>query len=87
MQGNLSLDTTAAILADARRKKATTILNPAPFWPGIEKQMSDCDLVIANRVEADALGASIHAARAAIITLGADGCELLTGGQRRSFPA
>jgi ribokinase len=87
MQGNLSLDTTAAILAAARRKKATTILNPAPFWPGIEKQMSDCDLVIANRVEAEALGASIHAAHVAIITLGADGCELLTGGQRRSFAA
>jgi ribokinase len=87
LQGNLSLDTTAALLADARRKKATTILNPAPFWPGIEKRMADCDLVIANRVEAAALGQSIHAARAAVVTLGADGCELIERGQRRTIPA
>jgi ribokinase len=87
MQGNLSLDTTAAILANARWKVATTILNPAPFWPGVEKQMSNCDLVIANRVEAGALGESIHAARAAIITLGADGCELIERGRRQSLPA
>jgi ribokinase len=87
LQGNLSLDTTAAILTNARRKKATTILNPAPFWPGIEKQTCNCDLVIVNRVEAEALGESIHAAPAAIITLGADGCEMITGGRRQSFSA
>jgi ribokinase len=87
MQGNLSLDTTAALLAEARRKQATTILNPAPFWPGIEKQIADCDLVIANGVEADALGQSIQAAGAAIVTRGAKGCELLDRGPRQAFPA
>ncbi|MBV8413051.1 MAG: ribokinase [Alphaproteobacteria bacterium] len=87
MQGNLSLDTTAAILGEARRRNATTILNPAPFWSGIEKRMADCDLVIANQVESEALGPSIHAARAAIVTLGADGCVLIERGQRRLFPA
>ena len=56
LQGNLSLDVTAAILAAARRCGATTIFNPAPFWPGAEKLLSHCSLVIANRLEAEALG-------------------------------
>jgi ribokinase len=87
LQGNLSLDTTAFILAAARRQKAATILNPAPFWPGAEKLLGQCSLVIANRGEAESLAGSIHAAGAAIITLGADGCMLVEHQQRRSFPA
>ena len=54
MQGNLSLDTTASSSAP-RGGKATTSLQPAPFWPGAEKLVGQCSLVIANRVEADAL--------------------------------
>jgi ribokinase len=87
LQGNLSLDTTAFILAAARQQKATTILNPAPFWPGAEKLLGQCSLVIANRIEAEALAGAIHGAGAAIITLGADGCLLVDRQQRRSFPA
>lgn len=86
LQGNLSLDTTAFILAAAQRQKAMTILNPAPFWPGVEKLAGRCSLVIANRVEAGSLGERIHAAEAAIVTLGADGCVLIERGHRRSFP-
>src|SRR4029077_1375730 len=37
--------------------------------------------------EAEQLAGSIHAAGAAIITLGADGCVLVERGQRRSFSA
>jgi ribokinase len=87
LQGNLSLDTTAFLLAAARRQKAMTILNPAPFWPGAEKLLGQCSLVIANRLEAESLADSIHAAGSAIITLGAEGCTLLERQQRRSFPA
>jgi ribokinase len=87
LQGNLSLDTTAFLLASARRQKATTILNPAPFWPGVEKLLGQCSLVIANRIEAEALAEAIHDADAAILTRGAAGCLLVEGGQRRSFPA
>jgi ribokinase len=86
LQGNLSLDTTAFILATARRQKAMTILNPAPFSPGVEKLLGQCRLVIANRIEAEQLAGSIHDAGAAIITLGGDGCVLVERGQRRSFP-
>jgi ribokinase len=87
LQGNLSLDTTAFILAAARRQKAMTIFNPAPFWPGAQKILGQCSLVIANRVEAESLAGSIHAAGTAIVTLGADGCLLIERKQRRSFPA
>src|SRR5258708_5084837 len=87
LQGNLSLDTTAFILTAARRQRATTILNPAPFWPGVEKLTNQCSLVIANRIEAESLAGSIHHADAATITLGADGGLRAEYGQHRTFPA
>lgn len=83
LQGNLSLDVTGAIFTAARRRGATTIFNPAPFWPGAEKLLAQCSLVIANRVEAQALGKSITDAEAAIVTLGAGGCRFAG----RVFPA
>lgn len=87
LQGNLAPDTTGAILAGARRQGATTVFNPAPVWPGAEKHIDHCSLVIANRIEAQALGPALHAARAAIVTLGADGCTLIEGGNQQSIPA
>jgi ribokinase len=87
LQGNLSLDTTAFILAAAQRQKAMTVFNPAPFWPGAEKLLGLCGLVIANRVEAESLAGSLQAAGAAVITLGPDGCLLIERERRRSFPA
>jgi ribokinase len=87
LQGNLSLDTTAFVLAAARRQEAKTIFNPAPFWPGAEKLLGQCSLVIANRIEAESLAGSIHDAGAAIVTLGADGCRLVERQQQRYFPA
>lgn len=87
LQGNLPLDTTAYILDTARRQGATSIFNPAPFWPGAETLVSRCSLIIANRVEAEQLGNAIHDAKAAIVTLGAEGCVLTEGGRRHSFPA
>jgi ribokinase len=82
LQGNLSLDVAAAILTAARRRGATTIFNPAPFWPGAEKLVAQCSLVIANRIEAQALGTSI-ADVPLIVTRGADGCRFAG----RVFPA
>ncbi len=73
LQGNLALDVTRAILAAARRVGATTVFNPAPFWPGAETLVSHCNLVIANRIEAKALGKALDGV-ASIVTLGADGC-------------
>jgi ribokinase len=73
LQGNLALDVTGAVLAAARRAGATTVFNPAPFWPGAERLVGQCSLVIANRLEARALGAALDGV-ASIVTLGADGC-------------
>lgn len=87
VQGNLSLDTTGFILDSARRQGATSVFNPAPFWPGAEKLVGQASLVIANRVEAGALGAALQEARAAIMTLGGEGCLLIEGGQERPFAA
>jgi ribokinase len=87
LQGNLALDTTGAILADARRRGATTLFTPAPFWPGAERLLGHCSLVIANRVEAEQLGPAIEDAAAAIVTLGAEGCVLVEHGRRRAFAA
>jgi len=82
LQGNLALDVTGAILASARLSGATTVFNPAPFWPGAETLVAHCSLVIANRVEAKALGAALDGVTS-IVTLGADGCAF--GG--RTFAA
>jgi len=87
LQGNLALDTTGAILAAAGRRGAMTVFNPAPFWPGAENLVERCNLVIANRGEAEALGSSLRTTRAAIVTLGADGCTFMEGERRHSFAA
>jgi ribokinase len=73
LQGNLALDVTGALLAAAWRAGATTVFNPAPFWPGAETLVAHCSLVIANRLEAKALGTALDGA-ASIVTLGGDGC-------------
>jgi ribokinase len=82
LQGNLPLDVTGAVLSTARRAGATTVFNPAPFWPGAEKLVAHCSLVIANRLEGRALGAALDGV-ASIVTLGAEGCFY----EGRTFPA
>jgi ribokinase len=82
LQGNLALDVTGVLLATSRRTGATTVFNPAPFWPGAERLVEHCGLVIANSLEAKALGTALDGV-ASIVTLGAEGC--LFGS--RTFPA
>jgi ribokinase len=87
LQGNLALDATAFALDMARRQGATTVFNPAPFWPGADRLVGLCRIVIANRLEAEQIGHALHGAETAIVTLGAEGCVVIEGGQRRAFPA
>ena len=87
LQGNLSPETTAALLTEARRRGLRTVLNTAPFWPGLETLVGQCSLVIANRVEASALGTAIAGSEAAIVTLGEEGCILHQAGRRTAFAA
>ena len=87
LQGNLSLDLTGFLLATARGRGAITVFNPAPFWPGAEQLAGHCNLLIANRLEAEAMGDALCAADRAIVTLGADGCRLVEDGRTFAAPA
>jgi ribokinase len=87
LQGNLSLDLTERLLRTARAAGAMTLFNPAPFWPGAERVVRHCSLVIANRLEAEAVGEALHAAERAIVTLGGDGCRVVEGDATRAFAA
>ena len=87
VQGNLSLDLTGRLLAAARDAGATTLFNPAPFWPGAERLAPLASVLVANRLEAEALGPALHAAGRAIVTLGAEGCRLVDGKATRAFAA
>lgn len=87
VQGNLSLDLTERLLRAARAAGATTLFNPAPFWPGAERLARYCDLLVANRGEAEAFGEALRDAGRAIVTLGAEGCRLIDGATERAFAA
>jgi ribokinase len=98
LQGNLSRDTTAAVLAFAKRRGAFTLFNAAPLWWDASALLRLCDLVIANRDEAQTLtGSSVAEGAAAalhalgstnvVITLGADGCLLANHHGTRTWPA
>ncbi|MFT4184285.1 MAG: ribokinase [Rhizobium sp.] len=87
MQGNLRPEITDACLRFAKTVGATTILNPSPL-SGSVPDLSPVDIVIVNQGEALEITGDrdperaardlLHrGARAAIITLGADGCLLL----------
>jgi ribokinase len=84
LQGNLRSDVTRRCLAFAKKRSATTILNPSPTYPDGDYDWRSVDLAILNRVEAMELGAGPdheHSAAAlldagagaVVITLGAAG--------------
>lgn len=98
MQGNLSFATTRAVLAAARAAGVRTLLNPAPVrWPATELWPL-CDVVVVNRLEARtftgtgapeaALDRLIRAgARAAVVTLGAEGARWRCADEGGARPA
>ncbi|HLH48990.1 MAG TPA: ribokinase [Roseiarcus sp.] len=90
LQGNLRPLVSRNCLALARRRGATTVLNPSPAYAPGEYDWSLVDLAVLNRGEAIELGRSddpIAAAGAlraaglgaAVLTLGAQGAVLLSG--------
>ena len=98
MQGNLSFATTRAALAAARAAGVRTLLNPAPVrWPAAELWPL-CDVAVVNRVEAEAFTGTgepeaalerliAAGARAAVVTLGAEGVRWLSAEGRGARPA
>ena len=91
MQGNLSVDLTAAVLSMAQTRGLVTAVNPSPVKPRFAELWNRIDIAFLNEGEANELtGGSGEAAiqylaarnvRAVIITLGAQGALVGVGNQ------
>ncbi|HEY0121004.1 MAG TPA: ribokinase [Rhizobium sp.] len=97
MQGNLKIAVTDACLRAAKVVGATTILNPSPL-SGETPDLAAVDIVIVNQGEAFEITGDAdperavrdilrRGAKAAIVTLGAEGCLLLEGDTVDVIPA
>jgi ribokinase len=97
LQGNLRAAITDTCLRAAKAAGATTILNPSPL-SGVAPDLTAVDIVVVNQGEAfEITGHSDpkraardllrRGAKAAIVTLGAEGCLLLEGGSVDLIPA
>jgi ribokinase len=99
VQGDLPLETTAHCVEAARGCGARwLVVNTAPGLPGAELLVPVADVLVVNAGEAMGLsGASgpeaaaealvSRGARSVVVTLGAAGAYLLTGGTRHQVPA
>ena len=87
MQGNLAPDVTCGCLEEGRRRRATTVLNPAPIQYGYDAIWPFVDCAILNEVESEHLTGSgdppvaagrliERGVRHVIVTLGASGALL-----------
>jgi ribokinase len=91
MQGNLRSSVTMDCLAMAKRRGATTVLNPSPTYPPTDYDWRLVDLAVVNRGEAVELagGDPLQAARAlhekgagaVCLTLGAKGSAFVSAGE------
>ena len=96
MQGNLAHDVTRACLEEGRRRRAVTVLNPAPIQYGYEAIWPFVDCAIVNEVESEHLGGSADPVTAArrlaergvrhvVVTLGARGALVAEGKATREI--
>ena len=96
MQGNLSRELTRACLEEGRRRRAVTVLNPAPIQYGYEAIWPFVDCAIVNEVESEHLAGSADPATAArrlsergvrhvVVTLGARGALTAEGEATREI--
>lgn len=96
-QGNLGVEATAALLAEARRRGVTTAFNPSPLRPGFDRLWPLVDIAFLNAGEAQALTGTTGEAAAAmlhsrgvgevVLTLGAGGALLSNGSSFTQVPA
>ncbi len=91
LQGNLSAETTVAVLAEGRQRQLLAALNPSPLRPFFAELWPLVDMAFVNRGEAEALGgaSSLLSAgvRVVVITLGSDGAVLVRGSDELRVPA
>lgn len=82
----LEVGVVVAALGTARRRGATTVLNPAPVRPGVERCVANCSVVVPNEHEARQLGDAdallAAGAGAVVVTLGANGAIVHRAGVR-----
>lgn len=79
LQGNLGYETTLHAMNLAREAQVSIAFNPSPLQPWFS-DLPEADLVIANQLEAEALGGRTGR-KLTLITLGAKGCRLERPGQ------
>ncbi|MCZ7464746.1 ribokinase [Rhizobium rhizogenes] len=97
LQGNLSEETTLAILNAARSKGLNTAFNPSPLQPWFASVLPLIDIAVLNRIEAEALTGENGAEAGAfllragvglvIVTLGGQGCVLVSNDGVTEVPA
>ena len=98
MQGNLAHGPTRACLEEGRRRKAVTVLNPAPIQYGYDGIWPFVDCAVLNEVESEHLTGSADPSAAArrligqgvghvIITLGSRGAAVAQGESLREIAA
>lgn len=91
LQGNLSAETTAAALRQARAMGMQTALNPSPLRPFFAGLWPLLDIAFVNESEAAALGGTDALLAAGVpqvvLTLGAKGARLVTGTGNVLVPA
>ena len=82
-QLEIPMETVASMLRQARVNGAITVLNPAPAMPLSPSMIADCDIISPNETESRVLGGADtllgHGAGAVVLTLGADGAQIVTG--------
>ena len=90
-----------AVAAAARAAGGTVVLNPAPVRDLPEELLAEVDVLVPNRVELAQLAGGAEPetvaeatrlagrlpARAVVVTLGADGCLVIVGGDATHVPA
>jgi len=84
-QGNFSLEKTRALFQLAKARGMITVFNPSPVNPGFSRLWPLIDIAVVNESEAEQL--QPHGVRTLIITQGAAGAWLISGGQRQFCPA
>jgi ribokinase len=97
LQGNLSEETTLAILNAARSKGLNTAFNPSPLQPWFASVLPLVDIAVLNRIEAEVLTGENGAEAGAfllragvglvIVTLGGQGCVLVSNDSATEVPA
>ncbi|QRF66564.1 PfkB family carbohydrate kinase [Ponticoccus alexandrii] len=90
LQGNLSGETTAALLREARTRRMRTAMNPSPLQEHFQDLWPLLDMVFVNEGEAQALGGVDHlraeGVAQVVLTLGSRGAALIDAAGHRAVP-